>query len=764
VLLTFGLIGPGKGIEHVIRALPEIVREHPEVVYLVVGATHPQLVAREGERYRLSLEWLAEELGVKKHVIFYNRFVTAEDLREFIRATDIYLTPYLNEEQITSGTLAQVFGAGKAVIATPYWHARELLTEGRGTLVPFAQPAALAAAVGAYLNDPGLMQRTREAAWQAGRGMIWPAVARRYLECFEAVREEAREPARSAFAGWNAAARTYDLPPPRLDHLVRMFDGTGMLQHALFTVPDFHHGYCTDDNARAYILCCYLDGLGTSSREQCLRGLGTRSLAFLVTALHRETGRFRNFMSFERRWLEVAGSEDSHGRAMWALGTGARQARDPGQRQLSTEWFVHGMSVVEEFTAPRSWAFTLLGLHEFIGANPEHRAAKELREKLMSGLVKLWHHASSPDWPWFEGSVTYDNARLSQALMLSGRSAGNEEAFRIGEESLRWLVSIQTTPAGCFRPVGSGGFYVREGVRAHFDQQPVEAQAMVAACLDAWRLTGGEMWFREARRAFEWFLGRNDLSLPLYDPASGGCADGLHVDRINQNQGAESTLAFHLALAAIVNALWDLYARHAGMPVWKLVSGFTPEQFVASVDFRYLTDALTPQEALELLRRAEPGKAERIARLEREGYPAYTTSAGWLGYPDDKIRRLCREAVAEGWNHIKVKVGRDLQDDIRRLGIIREEIGWDRKLMVDANQVWDVPQAIEWMQSLAPFKPWWIEEPTSPDDVLGHAAIARAMEPLGIGVVTGMGTGKSPEDTCRSEWQIPQASTSRTDW
>ena len=561
VLLTFGLIGPGKGIEHVIRALPEIVREHPEVVYLVVGATHPQLVAREGERYRLSLEWLAEELGVKKHVIFYNRFVTAEDLREFIRATDIYLTPYLNEEQITSGTLAQVFGAGKAVIATPYWHARELLTEGRGTLVPFAQPAALAAAVGAYLNDPGLMQRTREAAWQAGRGMIWPAVARRYLECFEAVREEAREPARSAFAGWNAAARTYDLPPPRLDHLVRMFDGTGMLQHALFTVPDFHHGYCTDDNARAYILCCYLDGLGTSSREQCLRGLGTRSLAFLVTALHRETGRFRNFMSFERRWLEVAGSEDSHGRAMWALGTGARQARDPGQRQLSTEWFVHGMSVVEEFTAPRSWAFTLLGLHEFIGANPEHRAAKELREKLMSGLVKLWHHASSPDWPWFEGSVTYDNARLSQALMLSGRSAGNEEAFRIGEESLRWLVSIQTTPAGCFRPVGSGGFYVREGVRAHFDQQPVEAQAMVAACLDAWRLTGEEMWFREARRAFEWFLGRNDLSLPLYDPASGGCADGLHVDRINQNQGAESTLAFHLALAAMNFATHPLAAE-----------------------------------------------------------------------------------------------------------------------------------------------------------------------------------------------------------
>ena len=195
--------------------------------------------------------------------------------------------------------------------------------------------------------------------------------------------------------------------------------------------------------------------------------------------------------------------------------------------------------------------------------------------------------------------------------------------------------------------------------------------------------------------------------------------------------------AVHLALAAIVNALWDLYAKSARMPLWRLIGGFSPEQFVRCIDFRYLTDALTEDESLELLRRAEPGKDARISQLERDGYPAYTTSAGWLGYPDDKIRRLCREAVAEGWNHIKIKVGRDLQDDLRRLQIIRDEIGWERKLMVDANQVWDVPQAIRWMRELAPFKPWWIEEPTSPDDVLGHAAIARALEPLGIGVATG---------------------------
>lgn len=549
VLLTFGLIGPGKGIEQAIEALPEIVKRHPEVVYLVLGATHPHLLAREGERYRLGLEWLAEERGVKENIIFYNRYVSPEDLREFVSATDIYLTPYLNVAQITSGTLAQVFGAGKAVVSTPYWHAQELLADGRGTLVPFAQPEAIAAAVCNYLEQPDLMQRTREAAWKAGREMIWQAVAKRYLECFAKVREEKLTEARSSFGGWTAAVRPYELPVQRMSHLRRMSDGTGLFQHALFTVPDFHHGYCTDDNARAYLLCCQLERSGGRVLVESLGELASVYLAFLATAFNRDNGRFRNFMSFDRRWLEDAGSEDSHGRAMWALGLGAAQAGSSGQGRLSAQLFERGLGVVSSFTSPRTWVFVLLGLHEYLEAYPEKADAVALRVELVGRLVGLWNGCATADWPWFEASITYDNARFCQALMLSGRAIGNDEASAIGERSLRWLVSIQTTPVGCFRPVGSNGFYVRGGARADFDQQPVEAQAMVAACLTAHRLSQDAFWFREARRAFEWFLGRNDLSLPLYDAATGGCGDGLHPDRINENQGAESTLAFHLALA-----------------------------------------------------------------------------------------------------------------------------------------------------------------------------------------------------------------------
>jgi len=561
VLLTFGLIGPGKGIEHVIQALPEIVRSHPEVVYIVLGATHPHLLAREGERYRLSLEWLAEELGVKEHVIFYNRFVTAEDLKEFISATDIYLTPYLNQAQITSGTLAQVFGAGKAVVSTPYWHAQELLANGRGTLVPFGSPPDIAGAVCNYLDHPDLMQRTQETAWHAGREMIWPAVASRYLQSFSHACADRQILPRTAFAGWTAADRKHELPALKLDHLERMSDSTGIFQHALFTVPDFLHGYCTDDNARAFILCCLRNDLGGHPPNESLNRLSSTYLAFLASALNRDTGGFRNFMSFDRRWLEAAGSEDSHGRALWALGTGTSHAHHSGQRGLCTQLFDLGLSKVESFTSPRAWAFSLLGIHEYLREFPDNHHAAAAREVLTSDLVRLWKNYATTDWPWFESSATYDNARLCQALLLSGHAMGHAEALEIGLKSLSWLVSIQKTPAGCFRPIGSAGFYVRDGTRAHFDQQPVEAQAMVSACLTAYRVTSDAVWSREASRAFDWFLGRNDLAIPLYDPATGGCADGLHHDRPNENQGAESTLAFHLALAEMTFAQHPLPVR-----------------------------------------------------------------------------------------------------------------------------------------------------------------------------------------------------------
>lgn len=554
VLLTFGLIGPGKGIEHAIEALPKIIERNPDVVYLVLGATHPHLVAREGESYRLGLERLAESLGVKDHVIFYNRFVSLEDLKEFIGATDIYLTPYLNEAQITSGTLAYVFGAGKAVVSTPYWHAQELLADGRGVLVPFHDPEAIAEAVCGILGNPGRLLAMRKAAYAMGRETIWPAVAARYMESFNRARSDRVAAPRAAFAGWTLAGRPYDLPPLKLDHLLRMSDRTGIIQHAIFDVPNLHEGYCADDNARAFILCVMLGEVVGSHPEEDLVRLETVYLAFLFAALNPATGRFRNFMGREMRWLEEEGSEDCHARALWAMGAGAGRSRDEGHRKLSSQLFERCVGVAESFSSPRAWAFSLLGAQEYLRAFPRHEGALAARERLTRRLLVLWKECATDAWPWFEKAATYENARLCQALIRSGRTMRDAEALEVGLRSLRWLASIQTTQAGRFRPIGSGGFYERGGSRADFDQQPVEAQAMVSACLEAHKATRDPSWSGEAKRAFEWFLGRNDLGVPLYDPGTGGCGDGLHRDRVNENQGAESTLAFHLALAEMKGA------------------------------------------------------------------------------------------------------------------------------------------------------------------------------------------------------------------
>ncbi|MBC8127035.1 MAG: glycosyltransferase [Gloeobacteraceae cyanobacterium ES-bin-144] len=548
VLFTFGLLGPGKGIEHAISAMPEIIERHPEAVYLILGATHPHLLAREGEKYRTNLEHLAADLGVANHVIFFNRYVSQDDLKEFIGAADIYLTPYLNEAQITSGALAYVFGAGKAVVSTPYWHAKELLEDDRGVLVPFRDHGAISKAVCDLLDDPLRMERIRRHAHQTSRNTVWSAVGRRYLETFAKATSVHRPISRNIFSKFSQATRPGKLPVVRLKHLERMSDGTGIFQHAIFNVPNFHEGYCTDDNARAFILCNLLEESAIPQQKENIELLATRYLSFLAAAFNSSAGRFRNFMSHERRWLEEFGSEDSHGRAMWALGSGASRSYNEGHRRLSAELFERALPVTASFTSPRAWAFALLGIREYENSNIDHEQAREIRDLLIGNLLTRWHHCADGNWPWFETSTTYDNARLSQALIVCGHSIPHSQALQIGLESLRWLASQQKSETGYFRPIGSNGFHQKNGKRALFDQQPIEAQAMVSACLSAFRVTLDEFWWLEAKRAFEWFLGRNDLGIPLHDPSSGGCRDGLHQDRANENQGAESTLAFLLAL------------------------------------------------------------------------------------------------------------------------------------------------------------------------------------------------------------------------
>ncbi|MFC2158545.1 glycosyltransferase family 4 protein [Acidobacteriota bacterium] len=546
VLLSFGLLSANKGIENVITALPAILEKHPNVVYIVVGSTHPHVIRNEGETYRLSLERLSHEKGVEANVIFYNRFVGLDELVQFISAADIYITPYLNEAQITSGTLAYTLGAGKAVISTPYWYAQELLAEERGTLVPFHDPAALAKQVIDLLDNESKRHAMRKRAYLFGRDMIWPQVARQYMQSFELARTEHRHHMQAEFAIKPLEKRTGELPRLKLDHLHHLTDETGILQHAIFTIPNYSEGYTTDDNARALMVSILLEELGNTVAID----LSTRYLAFIWYAFNQKTKRFRNFMDYQRNWLETSGSDDSHGRALWALGTVLGRSTTPTLQNMAGRIFQQSLLAILKTTSPRAWAFALIGIHEYLRRFTGDRRIGKVRDELAGRLLTLYQDNRLDEWCWFESQLTYCNAALPHAMLLCGQSTSNAAMTKAGLESLNWLADLQRADVEGehFVPIGSNGFYKKGGKRARFDQQPVEAQAMVSACLEANRITGKKRWHKEARRAFEWFLGRNDMHLSVYDPKTGGCRDGLHPDRLNENQGAESTLAFLQAL------------------------------------------------------------------------------------------------------------------------------------------------------------------------------------------------------------------------
>src|SRR6266496_3523001 len=461
VLLTFGLLSPNKGIEHVLSALPRILTEFPDVVYVVLGATHPNELSERGEGYRLGLERLAKKNKVEKNVIFYNRFVEIEELKEFIGAADIYITPYLNEAQITSGTLAYSFGAGKAVISTPYWHAQELLAEERGVLVPFGDAKAIAREVIGLLRDETRRHAMRKNAYKLGREMVWSNVARLYMRSFEQERLEGAVLSRKRFATKTLDQQPRELPALRLDHLARMTDATGLFQRAIFTVPTFSEGYCTDDNARAFILAVLLDEM--EEEPESVRTLATTYAAFLHHAFDPKTNRFHNFLSFDRRWLDEQGSEDSHGRALWALGMGVGRSPYRSFQVMSGQVFAQALPAALEFVSPRGWAFSLIGIHEYLQRLSGDRLANHIQETLTTRLVELFDKTAQPDWQWFENNLTYDNAKLAHALILSGRATGQKPVFERGLQALRWLAELQTSQSGDFRPIGSNGFYPRGG-------------------------------------------------------------------------------------------------------------------------------------------------------------------------------------------------------------------------------------------------------------------------------------------------------------
>jgi glycosyltransferase involved in cell wall biosynthesis len=547
VLLTFGLLSPNKGIENVIQALPKILSHHTNVIYMVAGATHPHVLRREGDKYRVSLQKLANDLGVEANVIFRNRFVSPQEMVELIGAADIYITPYKHKAQVVSGTLAYALGAGKAIISTPYLHAIELLDSERGALVPFDDPEAIAQKTVELLDNDTARHAMRKRAYLYARDMVWSRVAQKYMKSFERIYNQRLRNPRATFSAQNTEKVLDRLPAINLDHLYRMTDHTGILEHAVFVVPNYPEGYTTDDNARALIVAIQLEEHAAGART--VNDLASRYLAFLWLALDPTTRRFRNCLSYERQWQEQGGSEDSHGRALWGLGTVLGRSNNAGWRGAAGRMFELAVPAAIEFKSPRACAFALLGLQEYLDSFPGDRAALSASDVLANRLLNSYRVNHSYDWNWFENVLAYSNARLPQALIRAGMRAANEEMVSAGLEALDWLVTIQRCEVkGHFVPIGSQGFYSKKTEKARFDQQPVEACAVVSACALAYLATGKAHWRKEAWSAFNWFLGDNDLQIALYDPTTGGCRDGLHPDRANENQGAESTLSFLMAL------------------------------------------------------------------------------------------------------------------------------------------------------------------------------------------------------------------------
>jgi glycosyltransferase involved in cell wall biosynthesis len=548
VILTFGLLSPNKGIEVMIDAMPSILKRRADAVYVVLGATHPNLVRDQGEAYRESLMARVRELGVENHVVFLDRFVDQATLLEFISMCDVYVTPYLNEAQMTSGTLAYSFGLGKPVVSTPYWHARELLADGRGILVPFGDAKAVGSEIAELLTDDVRREAMCKRAYAVSRTMTWARTAERYMSVFENARQGHWLKVIARSDAGAPEPRSPAAPEMQIGHLLSMCDDTGLFQHAVHSVPDRSHGYCVDDNARALLLACALNNPGEQRLSEVLTA---RFAAFVQHAWNPDTKRFRNFMGFNRTWLEDTGSEDSHARTLWALGECARRDASPSRRRWAASLFAEALPTAESFRSPRAWAFTLLGLAAYCAVASDDLHAQEVRHLLADRLMSALAAVETPGWVWFEEGLSYDNARLPQALMLTGMATQTPTYVEAGLRSLRWLMTQQTSPAGHFRPVGTAGFGDRRKHPRAFDQQPVEATATIAACLTAWRADGDAEWKAIATRVFGWFLGSNDLSVALADPHTGSCRDGLHPDRANENRGGESVLSYLLGLAEI---------------------------------------------------------------------------------------------------------------------------------------------------------------------------------------------------------------------
>jgi len=533
-LSTFGLISPGKGLEIVIEALPALVERHPEIVYTIAGRTHPDIARREGERYRLMLERRVTELGLEEHVEFDDRFLAIDELSNLLAATDVFVTPYGNREQIASGALTFAIAAGCAVVSTPYWYAQDMLASGAGTLVPFRDSQALAEAIGAYVEQPDMLDAARAEAQRIGSLLGWPAVA-------DATASVLLEADQLAPRRRPAGVADLHLTSLRVDHLLTLVDDVGIVQHAHGIIPNRDSGYCVDDVARLAVVSLALADRGD---EQPWTSNLYRALAFLQAASD-EHG-MRNFMGYDRRWLDEPHIGDHVGRSIWALGEILTTAWIPAVARPAGDLLDRLVDTLSGNVSLRTAAYAVLGLSR-LDADRLEPAAGRLLERFVDQLAEAYDQTASTDWCWFEDELTYDNARLSQALLCGANALDRPELAETALESLRWVGDECGLDGDALRLPGHRGRRRGEPAPGAGDEQPLDAAAFVEAELSAFAATRDGAHGIRATRAFEWFLGRNALQRPLYDFATGGCSDGLGHDGLNDNEGAESTLAFHHA-------------------------------------------------------------------------------------------------------------------------------------------------------------------------------------------------------------------------
>jgi glycosyltransferase involved in cell wall biosynthesis len=556
VVLTFGLLGPGKGIEVILEAMPAVVEKHPDALYLILGATHPNIRKIEKDQYRQSLQLMVSRLGLEDHVRFHNQFVSLELLCQYLSAADVYCTPYPSREQIVSGTLAYAMGAGAAVVSTPYLYAEEMLAQGRGCLVPFNNPGAFANEINRLFSDDTKRTEMRQRAYQHCRKMIWKEVARSHIQLVNLALEHRSYRPRpvpvevEAERKRSAPRLLKELPEPNLRHLHMMTDSCGMLQHAIYSTPNRREGYCIDDNARALIAAgMYYE----VSKDESMLSLIQRYLSFLYDAFNPENRRFRNFMSYDRRWLDEAGSEDSHARALWGLCETVKLAKTDDIRDMATRLFMDALPVAEDFLSPRAIAFTLVGLHSYMTIYGGDATVRRLRTTLAERLHRQFIDNGDEKWPWCEDTLSYANGILPHALILSGQSIPDPPMHDTAVRALLWLMKEQRAPEGHLSFFGNEQWFSRSGQRSSFDQQPLEALNLIGACAAAFRSTKDSLWLHHADRCLRWFLGDNDINAPLYDYKTGGCCDGLQPDGANRNQGAESSLSWLISLLIMYN-------------------------------------------------------------------------------------------------------------------------------------------------------------------------------------------------------------------